>query len=134
MPDSVLQKIEIASGEPAPAKTTADAAPFIEVENLNLHYGPVQALKNISLTMKECVVTAFIGPSGCGKSTLIRCLNRMNDLIDGVRIAGAMRIGGHDIYARDVDVIELRNIADVAHLVVDCASRRRNLHRWPAWP
>jgi len=108
MSDTVLQKIAIASGEPAPAKAGATAAPFIEVQDLNLHYGTAHALKNISLTMKEKVVTAFIGPSGCGKSTLLRCLNRMNDLIDGVRIEGAMRIGGHDIYARDVDVIELR--------------------------
>ena len=108
MSDTVLQKIAIASGEPAPAKAGATAAPFIEVQDLNLHYGAAHALKNISLTMKEKVVTAFIGPSGCGKSTLLRCLNRMNDLIDGVRIEGAMRIGGHDIYARDVDVIELR--------------------------
>ena len=54
------------------------------------------------------MVTAFIGPSGCGKSTLLRCFNRMNDLIDSVRIEGAVKIGGHDIYGPDVDVIELR--------------------------
>jgi phosphate transport system ATP-binding protein len=106
MSDTVLQKIEIPSGETAPAR--AAGAPFIEVQNLNLHYGAAHALKNISLTMTERVVTAFIGPSGCGKSTLLRCLNRMNDLIDGVRIDGSVRVGGHDIYARDVDVIELR--------------------------
>jgi len=108
MSDTVLQKIEMPSGEPASGKATPAATPFIEVEKLNLHYGAAHALKDISLGMKERVVTAFIGPSGCGKSTLLRCLNRMNDLIDGVRIGGSMRIGGHDIYAKDVDVIELR--------------------------
>ena len=60
------------------------------------------------MSLDEKVVTAFIGPSGCGKSTLLRCLNRMNDLIDNVRIDGSIKIGGHDIYAGDVDVIELR--------------------------
>src|SRR5574339_312712 len=108
MPEIALQKIEVAAGEPVPAAGAPASMPFIEVENLSLHYGAAPALKNISLGMKERVVTAFIGPSGCGKSTLLRCLNRMNDLIDGVRITGVTRIGGHDIYARDVDVIELR--------------------------
>ena len=65
-------------------------------------------MKEISLTIPEKLVTAFIGPSGCGKSTFLRCFNRMNDLIDGVRIEGQVKIGGHDIYAKDVDVIELR--------------------------
>jgi len=104
----VLQKLEVAPGQPAPSPATPAATPFIEIGELNLHYGPAHALKNISLAMRERVVTAFIGPSGCGKSTLLRCLNRMNDLIDSVRIKGSVRIGGHDIYARDVDVIELR--------------------------
>src|ERR1019366_5102874 len=83
-------------------------APFIEIRDLSLFYGASQALKNISLDLGEKVVTAFIGPSGCGKSTLLRCFNRMNDLIDNVRIDGSIKIGGHDIYAGDVDVIELR--------------------------
>ncbi|MDW7979427.1 MAG: phosphate ABC transporter ATP-binding protein PstB [Verrucomicrobiales bacterium] len=82
--------------------------PLIEIENLSLFYGKAQALKNISMTIRERVVTACIGPSGCGKSTLLRCLNRMNDLIPGVRIQGTVKIGGHDIYGPDVDVIELR--------------------------
>jgi len=90
------------------ATGSGGAAPFIEIENLSLYYGASKALKNISVNLGEKVVTAFIGPSGCGKSTLLRCLNRMNDLIDGVRIEGSMKIGGHDIYAKDVDVIELR--------------------------
>src|SRR5476649_433457 len=88
--------------------SSASGAPLIEIEQLSLYYGATKALKNISLTLGEKVVTAFIGPSGCGKSTLLRCLNRMNDLIDNVRIEGALKIGGHDIYDANVDVIELR--------------------------
>jgi phosphate transport system ATP-binding protein len=83
-------------------------APLIEINKLSLFYGQSKALKEISLNIRERVVTAFIGPSGCGKSTLLRCLNRMNDLIDGVRIEGEIKIGGHDINSKDVDVIELR--------------------------
>lgn len=84
------------------------AAPLIEIQNLSVYYGKAQALRNITMTIRERVVTAFIGPSGCGKSTLLRCLNRMNDLIPGVRIEGTIKIGGHDIYSPEVDVIELR--------------------------
>ncbi len=82
--------------------------PLIQTRNLNLAYGKSKALKNISLDIRERLVTAFIGPSGCGKSTLLRCFNRMNDLIDGVHIDGECLIGGENIYGRDVDVIELR--------------------------
>ena len=88
--------------------SVAASPPFIQIENVSLYYGATKALKNISLNLGEKIVTAFIGPSGCGKSTLLRCFNRMNDLIDNVRIDGAIKIGGHDIYAPDVDVIELR--------------------------
>ncbi len=73
-----------------------------------MFYGPSQALKRISIGIRERLVTAFIGPSGCGKSTFLRCFNRMNDLIDHVRIEGKIEIGGHDIYSSKVDVIELR--------------------------
>jgi phosphate transport system ATP-binding protein len=71
-------------------------------------YGKSCAIKNVSFNIKEKVITALIGPSGCGKSTLLRCLNRMNDLIENVRITGTISIGGQDIYAKEVDVIELR--------------------------
>jgi phosphate transport system ATP-binding protein len=92
-----------------PAASVADAgAPLITTEKLSLYYGTARALKDISLTMRERHVTAFIGPSGCGKSTFLRCFNRMNDLIDGVRIEGQVKIGGQDIFSPDVDVIELR--------------------------
>jgi phosphate transport system ATP-binding protein len=88
--------------------STAQAEPLIEIAGLSLFYGPAAALENVSLLIGAKVVTAFIGPSGCGKSTLIRCLNRMNDLIDNVRIEGAVRIAGQDINGPDIDVIELR--------------------------
>jgi phosphate transport system ATP-binding protein len=81
-----------------------------EIDNLNLFYREKQALKNINMKIKKHEVTAFIGPSGCGKSTLLRCLNRMNDLIEGCRIEGQVRYVGNDIYAKDFDVIDLRAI------------------------
>jgi len=80
----------------------------IEVKNLNLWYGDKQALKDNNLDIKEKQVTALIGPSGCGKSTFVRCLNRMNDLIDGVRITGQVLLDGKNIYDKDVDVVALR--------------------------
>jgi len=82
--------------------------PLIEIEDLSLWYGGTQALHGIACGIRERLVTAFIGPSGCGKSTLLRCLNRMNDLIDGVRVEGRVAIGGCDITGPEVDVIELR--------------------------
>ena len=76
---------------------------------MDFFYGASHALHDISLKIPEKMVSAFIGPSGCGKSTLLRCLNRMNDLIDGTRVGnGQIRIDGVDIYSPDVDVIELR--------------------------
>ena len=94
---------------PTAARSDALATPdLIELQNLSLYYGTSRALKNISFKIREKLVTAFIGPSGCGKSTLLRCLNRMNDLIDGVRIEGSVQIASQDINSPEVDVIELR--------------------------
>jgi phosphate transport system ATP-binding protein len=85
------------------------ARTLIEISNLDFFYGAKQALFDNTLMLDEKRVTAFIGPSGCGKSTLLRCLNRMNDLIDGTSIKrGTIKIRGVDIYQPDVDVIELR--------------------------
>ena len=84
------------------------AEPVIELKNVNLFYGEKQALFDISMSCRSNAVTALIGPSGCGKSTLLRCLNRMNDLIDSVRIDGTVRIHGHDIYDGGVDVTQVR--------------------------
>ncbi|HFB65697.1 MAG TPA: phosphate ABC transporter ATP-binding protein [Aeromonadales bacterium] len=80
----------------------------IEVSDLNLFYAEKQALNSITLDIPEKKVTAFIGPSGCGKSTLLRCFNRMNDLVDGVRIDGKILIEKENIYARGTDVTDLR--------------------------
>jgi phosphate transport system ATP-binding protein len=90
-------------GQPAPDATTK-----IKVQDLSLHYGAKQALFDITMDVLERQVTAFIGPSGCGKSTLLRCFNRMNDLVDGVSVQGKVWLAGQDIFAPDLDVIELR--------------------------
>jgi phosphate transport system ATP-binding protein len=87
---------------------TATTNELIEIKNLRAFYGKTEVLKNISFNIYEKLVTAFIGPSGCGKTTLLRCLNRMNDLIETFRLTGTIKIGGVDIYSKDVDVIELR--------------------------
>ncbi|MDY3618278.1 phosphate ABC transporter ATP-binding protein PstB [Agathobaculum sp.] len=79
----------------------------ITIEDMNLHYGAFHALKNVDLRIAENEITAFIGPSGCGKSTLLRSLNRMNDLVEGCRITGDIRLDGEDIY-RNCDVNLLR--------------------------
>ena len=80
----------------------------IETHKLSLWYGKKQALKNIDMKIPEEKVTAVIGPSGCGKSTLIRCFNRMNDIVEGCRVEGAVLIDGDDIYDEKTDVVELR--------------------------
>ncbi len=82
--------------------------PVVEIADLDLYYGETQALHGIDMVIPEMEVTALIGPSGCGKSTLIRCVNRMNDLVESVRIEGAMYLNRDPIYGRGVDVIELR--------------------------
>ncbi len=81
---------------------------IIEIENLRLFYGENEALKSVSMKIANNQITALIGPSGCGKSTFIKTLNRMNDLIEGVRVEGSIRYEGKDIYASDIDVSDLR--------------------------
>jgi phosphate transport system ATP-binding protein len=83
-------------------------APKIIAEDVNVYYGEKHALKNVSITIPERAVTAFIGPSGCGKSTFLRCLNRMNDTIAGCRVTGSMTLDKEDIYDRSLDVVLLR--------------------------
>jgi phosphate transport system ATP-binding protein len=91
-----------------PAAPAGDLPPAVRVRDVNLFYGQKQALFDISLDLDARRATAFIGPSGCGKSTLLRCLNRMNDLIDNVRISGTFEVNGRDLYARETDVIDVR--------------------------
>jgi phosphate transport system ATP-binding protein len=94
--------------QPAAEQTEAPQI-TIDVRNLDFAYGSHQVLHKVSLEMPARAVTAFIGPSGCGKTTLLRCINRMNDLVDGARITqGAIRLDGVDINAPEVDVVDLR--------------------------
>ena len=96
---------EVKPQDPASAETrSAD----IVIRDVNLSYGDNHVLHDITMDIEDRRVTAFIGPSGCGKSTLLRCLNRMNDLIDDVRISGIIRVKGQDINAAETDVIEVR--------------------------
>ncbi|HVL48853.1 MAG TPA: phosphate ABC transporter ATP-binding protein PstB [Candidatus Thermoplasmatota archaeon] len=88
--------------------TTDKPEALFRLRNLNLWYGEKQALKDVTLDIPKNRVTAFIGPSGCGKSTVLRCMNRMNDLIDGVRIEGNVTLAGHDVYGKGVDPVMLR--------------------------
>jgi len=103
------------SRAPSASSTTHDAPtsevlhrPLIQIRSVTLRYGEKVALTEIDLEIPERRVTAFIGPSGCGKSTLLRCLNRMNDLVDGVDIRGQILLDGADIYDRRTDVVALR--------------------------
>ncbi len=101
---------------PSPASRTAPPPPppeparsAIEIDHLDFAYGTNKVLHDVSLNIPERAVTAFIGPSGCGKTTLLRCLNRMNDLVDNAHIGGgSIRIDGADINASDLDVVDLR--------------------------
>ena len=79
----------------------------ITVRDLNLYYGENHALKDVNMNIRENCVTAFIGPSGCGKSTFLKTLNRMNDLVDGVRITGEVKLDDEDIYAEGVDTTSI---------------------------
>jgi phosphate transport system ATP-binding protein len=104
-----------AKGSSFPLQAQRPGAPLaggrrecLEVAGLGLYYGEIKALNAITMSIPERQVTAFIGPSGCGKSTLLRCFNRMNDLYDHVRIEGQIRLFGHNIYAADTPVSDLR--------------------------
>jgi phosphate transport system ATP-binding protein len=88
--------------------SVASQSPVLDIEEFSLWYGSKQALHQVSMSIPKGQVTSLIGPSGCGKTTLLRCVNRMNDLIDNVRIAGDMRLNEDSIFAKGVDVIGLR--------------------------
>jgi len=111
MPQEALMagNVELAANlNPRAEAVSILESPMVEIDRLSLYYGPKRALKDVSMSVPKHRVTAYIGPSGCGKTTLLRCINRMNDLVDGVRIVGSIRVGGTDIYDRSVDVTELR--------------------------
>ena len=111
MAEETLPKpaVRLAAVQPnLPAPDPAGGPSFIEVRDWSLYYGHAQALNKVSLGIREKAVTAFIGPSGCGKSTLLRCFNRMNDLIENVRVEGHLTINGQNVHGPEVDVIELR--------------------------
>ena len=92
----------------APSGASQRSPVKITVDRLSFYYGPKRALEDISLTIPQNLVTAFIGPSGCGKSTFLRTLNRLNDVIPGARVEGRVEIDGWDIYANGTDVVDLR--------------------------
>ena len=95
-------------GTTTPASETVESDICLQTSSLDLYYGQTQALKKVNLSIPPRKVTAFIGPSGCGKSTLLRCFNRMNDLVDSVRIEGQITLDGQDIHAPSVHVAQLR--------------------------
>jgi phosphate transport system ATP-binding protein len=100
--------IDIGSMQRGPKLNMVEETTCLDVKGFNLFYGEKQALHNIDMTIAKNRVTAFIGPSGCGKSTLLRCFNRMNDLIDSVKINGQMLLDGSDLNASSVNVADLR--------------------------
>jgi phosphate transport system ATP-binding protein len=110
-PPAADRLVAIARGEDVAAtihEAVAKEKPVAEVRSFNLWYGTKQALFSIGMAMPEGKITAIVGPSGCGKSTLLRSINRLNDLLDEVRIEGDILLNGDSIYSRSVDVIELR--------------------------
>lgn len=93
---------------PSPPKIITEREAKITAENVDVFYGEKRAIHNLSLTIPDRAVSAFIGPSGCGKSTFLRTINRMNDTIPSCRVTGNIKVDGEDIYAKELDVVELR--------------------------
>jgi phosphate transport system ATP-binding protein len=101
-----MDTVDMTTGRAVEARD--DTAPVFDVRDLAVWYGADQAVRDVSLPIERNRITALIGPSGCGKTTVLRCLNRMNDLIDGVRIEGSVRYHGVDLYDPEVDPVEVR--------------------------
>ena len=117
----------------APDAVTSESSPNparIEIQDLSVWYGSTQVLRSVSMVVPERQITALIGPSGCGKSTLLGCLNRMNDLIPGVRQSGVCRVGGVDVQDPGVDVTQLRRRVGMVFRK-RFRSRSRFLTTWP---
>jgi phosphate transport system ATP-binding protein len=100
-------RIEVHRPEREPGGMPARETVF-DLESLSVFYGHFRAVREVSLSINRNEITALIGPSGCGKTTVLRCFNRMNDLIEGARVEGAVRYHGIDLYARGVDPVEVR--------------------------
>jgi phosphate transport system ATP-binding protein len=104
----------------------------ISAKNVQVRYGDVVAIKDVSVDIAPNTVTAFIGPSGCGKSTFLRCLNRMNDTIDSCQVTGDIRIDNEDIYDRNVDPVQLRaKVGMVIQKKNPTRFRNPSLTMWP---
>jgi len=103
---------EVKLGKAIGTRKAARTAPTTayELTDVDVHYGAVKAVQHVTFNLAEHEITAFIGPSGCGKSTLIRCLNRMNDLVPSARVGGKVIFKGQDLYAPDVDAVQVRKI------------------------
>jgi phosphate transport system ATP-binding protein len=95
--------------EAADTSLRAISTSGLTAEHVDVYYGDTQALRDVSIEIYSKQITALIGPSGCGKSTFLRCLNRMNDVVDGCRVTGSITLDGENIYAPEVDVVELRS-------------------------
>jgi phosphate transport system ATP-binding protein len=108
MNDASLQATAMIATEPPILRTETPADAKVKAEGVNVFYGQKQALFDVSLDIPERSVTALIGPSGCGKSTFIRCINRMNDTIEGCKVTGLITLDGNDIHDPSLDVVELR--------------------------
>jgi phosphate transport system ATP-binding protein len=107
--DMVAGKIKMTQIRDTPdTDEVADRPTRVAAKGVNVSYGQKQALFDVSIDIPDRAVTAFIGPSGCGKSTFLRCINRMNDTIEGCRVTGDIRLDGEDVYAPALDVVELR--------------------------
>jgi phosphate transport system ATP-binding protein len=104
LPEPAAIAADQRAGQPA----AATGAPIFEVKDVSIYYGSFRAVTNVSLTIYEHQITAFIGPSGCGKTTVLRTLNRMNDLIVGARVEGEVRYRGEPLYAKEVSPIAVR--------------------------
>jgi len=106
MTDDMMSSDNVAVPEGAGRATTSEMK--MSTRDVDVFYGDKQAINSVSIDLLDKTVTAFIGPSGCGKSTFLRCLNRMNDTVDIARVKGLITLDGEDIYAKDVDPVQLR--------------------------
>jgi phosphate transport system ATP-binding protein len=106
--NTTVNQVPAGTPQPPAEEGLPNVPPKVKARGVNVFYGAKQAMKDVSIDIYPRQVTAFIGPSGCGKSTFLRCINRMNDTIDGCRVEGLITLDGEDIYDRSLDVVLLR--------------------------